>query len=71
MEVDRFSLEQQILGVWGITDDIEYIASGIANGSVSKEDVAVILSGLQKLYSLKFDQLFNTFEILVENKKII
>jgi hypothetical protein len=66
----RFDLEQQILDCWGITDDLKLLAEAEGNQRLSKDQTLNILIGLQELYNLKFEQMFNTFEKLVASKNI-
>lgn len=57
---DRFDLEQQILDCWKITDDLKLVAD---KGEQAVEAVAA-------LYELKFEQLWNTFESMVHERKM-
>ena len=57
---DRFDLEQQILDCWKITDDLKLVAE---KGEHAVEAVAT-------LYELKFEQLWNTFESMVHERKM-
>ncbi len=69
---DRFDLEQEILQCWNITDDINLLYRKYYDtDDMSKDDVANFLLGLTAIYNAKFDELFNTFETLVGDKKII
>jgi hypothetical protein len=57
---DRFDLEQQILDCWKITDDLRLVS---VKGEQAVEAVAT-------LYELKFEQLWNTFESMVHERKM-
>ena len=57
---DRFDLEQQILDCWKITDDLRLVAG---KGEQAVEAVAV-------LYEHKFEQLWETFESMVHERKM-
>jgi hypothetical protein len=57
---DRFDLEQQILDCWKIIDDLKLVA---VKGEQAVEAVAT-------LYELKFEQLWNTFESMVHERKM-
>jgi hypothetical protein len=69
---DRFDLEQQILDCWHLTDDLgllfEYV---MESEELDRDKLSNIILGMKELYQLKFDRCFNTFETLVEQKKII
>jgi uncharacterized protein involved in tolerance to divalent cations len=61
----QFDLEQQIMDCWGIVDDLKSIYSSDTLFEDSDE-VPTILMGISKLYHLKFDQLFQTFEKMLK-----
>lgn len=51
----QFDLEQQILNCWNILDDLKAMT---AMGRLTNENV----EALGKVYEIKFEQTFNTFE---------
>ena len=57
-----FDLEQQIMSAWQIVDDLKILTDSEA---LTEDQRLNILLGLQALYQLKFEQLFNTFEQLL------
>lgn len=61
-EKTRFDLEQEILGCWGIVDDIKVFVDCLA----SPEDFLA----LSRVYEIRFQNLQNTFEQLVDRRKI-
>jgi hypothetical protein len=72
---DRFDLEQQIMNCWNIIEDIKllniYVLEGKPDGGeMTTDEVSNYLLGLETIYGLKFDQTFNTFSTLVNNKQI-
>lgn len=69
--IDRFDLEQQIMQCWTITEDLEAIIRQYDYTSPSEDEMMNVLIGLQTLYNLKFNRLFNTFETLIQEKKIL
>ena len=67
---DRFDLEQQILGCWGIIDEIKLLTEQVLeNDDFDKDKISNFLIGLETIYQLKFDHLFTTFETLVQDRK--
>ena len=64
---NRFDLEQEIMGCWGITDDLQQLLELIDDGyypSLSPTDtdgLANIVMGLKNVYQMKFEKMFNTF----------
>lgn len=61
----QFELEQQIMACWGVTDDLATLNQAVLEQDLSKDDISNILVGMEKLYNLKFDQTFRTFEALL------
>ena len=60
---DRFDFEQEILECWKITNDLQmYIDQG-----AKIEDTKVLID----YYERKFDKLWNTFETLIHERKIL
>ena len=66
--LDRLDLEQQILNCWNIIDDIKAVTE---NGVSSSEDLNEYMNALATLYNVKFNKLFDTFGILIEEGKIV
>jgi len=56
---DRFDLEQGIMGCWCVVDDIKIVAEKYANDN---DELGNLLLGLQAIYQLKFENLFNIYE---------
>jgi hypothetical protein len=72
---DRFDLEQQILDCWKIIDDIRLLDKNvlegkIEGGSMTQDEISNYLLGLESIYDLKFQQMFDTFSKLISQKKI-
>jgi len=72
---DRFDLEQQIMTCWNIIDDIKLLNIGVLEGKpdgteLTTDDVSNYLMGLEAIYGLKFEQMFNTFSTLVNQKQV-
>jgi hypothetical protein len=62
MPSDRFDFEQQIQKCWLITDDIADIAEGVLERDLDKDQIVNALNGIQQLYELKFNKLWDLFE---------
>lgn len=74
--IDRFDLEQGIMKCWGIIEDIgllnKNVLEGLPDGSeLTKDDISNYLLGLETIYEMKFDHLFNIFSMLVAQKKVV
>lgn len=72
---DRFDLEQQILDCWKIVDDIKLLDKNVLEGTVeggnlTQDEISNYLMGLESIYDLKFQQMFDTFSKLISQKKI-
>jgi hypothetical protein len=62
MTKNRFDLEQEILECWKVTNDMQmYIDQG-----ASIEDTKVLVD----YYERKFEQLWNTFESMIHERKM-
>jgi hypothetical protein len=75
MPSDRFDFEQQIQKCWLITDDIADVAEGVLERDLDKDQIVNALNGIQQLYELKFNKLWDLFESvhmdLVRNNKFL
>ena len=72
---DRFDLEQQIMACWNILEDIKLLNIGVLEGrpdgtELTTDEVSNYLMGLEAIYGLKFEQMFNTFSTLISERKI-
>ena len=67
---DRFDLEQNILDCWKITDDVNLLYKNVMEEELDKDKISNVLLGLQAIYSMRFEQLWETFETVVRNKEI-
>jgi hypothetical protein len=65
---DRFDLEQQLLDCWRITDDLKTVLKITEAEDIDRTQNALI--GLREIYEQKFNDLWDTFETLVQDKKI-
>ena len=67
----RFDLEQEIMHCWNIVDDINLIyTTHLDKRELTPDELANILIGLKELYQLKFETLFDTFEICCAKRDI-
>lgn len=70
MNKTRFDLEQEIMQCWNITDDIKAIYTyHLDKKELSEDELGNILIGLEKLYQIKFEILFDTFEECLRKKE--
>lgn len=63
---DRFDLEQHILNCWNVTSDMELIAKR----PMTDDERTKALEALNTLYTIRFNELWETFEELVQNGKV-
>jgi hypothetical protein len=71
MSVHEKTLEDHILGCWQITDEIGLVFESVMeDDSMTKDEIANILLGLQQLYARKFDALFRKYEQQVGQGKL-
>lgn len=67
---DRFDLEQNILDCWKITDDVNLLYKNVMEEELDKDKISNVLLGLQAIYSMRFEQLWETFENLVSKREL-
>jgi len=72
---DRFDLEQEIMHCWNICEDIrllnKYVLEGTPEGEeFSKDRIANYLLGLETVYELKFQELWNSFSLTIKTNQI-
>lgn len=65
---DRFDLEQDIMNCWNVVEDIKTIYDRI--DYTDQDQVMNSLLGLQTLYQMKFEKMWETFEKLVIDRHI-
>jgi len=61
---NRFDLEQDIMRAWNIIDDIKLLNQMIMDGkfNLTEDKISNILLGMEEIYSLRFEKMFDTFE---------
>lgn len=67
---DRFDLEQEIMKAWAICDDLGILYEHVMDRDLDKDTISNALLGLQTMYQMKFETLFDTFEQMIKQKKI-
>ena len=60
----RFDMEQEIMTAWQVLDDIRMLS---AREGTTQED----WNAVTRLYQIRFETLFETFENLINNGKIL
>lgn len=65
---DRFDLEQEIMECWNVVKDIQNFYH--AQENMDQDEQMNYLLGLETIYEVKFNKLWNTFEQCVKNKQI-
>jgi hypothetical protein len=68
-KIDRFTLEEQILQCWCVVDDLDMVYNTEALYE-DQDRMMNTLLGMQELYRMRFERLFDTFQNLVYEKKI-
>ena len=71
MKYDRFDLEQLIIKNWEITTEIKHLRELISDGKPTQDQVENYLLGLETIYEVKFNKLWDCFEELCQHQKII
>ena len=60
----RFDMEQEIMQAWQVLDDIRMLS---ARENTTKED----WDAVTRLYQIRFETLFETFEHLIKDRVIL
>ena len=69
-KIDRFDLEQDIMNCWQVVEDLKTFSRRYLDGpKMTEDDVANIMIGIESLYQIKFEQMFNTFEQCIKNRQ--
>ena len=68
--VNRFDFEQQIMSAWNVVEDLKTLNEGVLERDLTRDQISNILLGMQELYQLKFDILFQNFEQLIRERQI-
>ena len=63
---DRFDFEQQIMSCWNVTTDLKDLNEGVLESNLSKDQISNTLMGIEQLYELRFNKLFQQFETLIQ-----
>lgn len=64
-KIDRFDLEEKIMSAWNIIEDIDLAISCVEDVDMTSKEadrLLNILIGIKEMYSIRFQQLFGTFE---------
>lgn len=67
---DRFDFEQAIMNCWNIVEDIKLISQMNDIRELSEDERMNALLGLETLYQMKFEILFNGFERMIKDGQI-
>jgi len=67
---DRFDLEQAIMNCWNITEDIKLISQMNDIRELSEDERMNALLGLETLYNMKFEILFDGFTRMIKDGQI-
>jgi len=71
MKYNRFDLEQLILKNWEITTEIKHLYEKILeDDTYTRDQIANYLLGLETIYELKFNKLWDCFESIAQQGKI-
>jgi hypothetical protein len=70
MKYNRFDLEQLILKNWEVVTEIKHLREYMETNP-TQDQVENYLLGLETIYEVKFNKLWDCFEELCQDKKII
>jgi hypothetical protein len=58
-------LESKIMDCWNIIDDMKVLTEGVLEKDLSKDQISNVLIGLETLYQLKFEKLFDEYSKMI------
>lgn len=67
---DRFDFEQQIMDCWSVCEDLKTITKIYDLRQLSEDQLMNALIGMEALYQMKFEILFDMFERLIKEGKL-
>ena len=72
MSKDRFDLENDIMECWKVSEDLKNLiwAKFDRKEPMNEDELLNLLQGLQGLNEIRFQKLWDTFEILVHDRKL-
>lgn len=59
-----FEIEQEIMKAWHVIDDIQLLNENVMETNMSRDEIANALVGLESIYNMRFQKVFNIFEDL-------
>jgi len=63
---DRFDLEQDIMNCWSVVEDVKELNRCMLDRrKMSTDEISNYLLGLETIYQVKFERLFETFDKVV------
>lgn len=63
---DQFKLEDKIMQAWQVVEDINLLLRMHCDKDVTDDQVQNFLLGLATIYQARFEELFETFESLLQ-----
>lgn len=67
MDADRFKFEQEIIQLSSIEDDLDILIENVVEETLDVDEISNALIGMQILFKMRYQRVFNTFEALVHN----
>jgi len=60
----HLDLGEEIMKAWHVIDDIQILNENVMETDMSTDDIANALLGLESIYNMRFQKVFNIFEDL-------
>lgn len=67
---DRFDFEQQIMSCWSVCEDMKAVTRMHDLRPLTEDELLNALIGLETIYQMKFEVLFDMFEQMVKSGQI-
>lgn len=59
-------MEEQIMSCWHVEQELDSLLEYVMEGDFNRDRVANIVLGMKELANLRFDKLFNTYELAIK-----
>jgi hypothetical protein len=70
MDADRFKFEQELVQLSSTEDDLDILIENVIEETRDADEISNALIGIQTLFKMRYQRMFNTFEALVHNGAI-
>jgi hypothetical protein len=67
----NIDIESKIMDCWSVINDIQILNEAVLEKDLTTDQISNVLLGLESLYELKFQRLFEDYKKLVQSGKLL